>query len=49
MTLTGIWFRHTKTLPETATLAYRLYINEWNGRRSVELNIEGMDASDDSF
>jgi single-stranded-DNA-specific exonuclease len=49
MTLTGIWFRHTKTLPETATLAYRLYINEWNGRRSVELNIEGMDESDDSF
>lgn len=49
MALSAIWFRHTKTLPETATLAYRLYINEWNGRRSVELNIEGMDASDDSF
>jgi single-stranded-DNA-specific exonuclease len=49
MALSAIWFRHTKTLPETATLAYRLCINEWNGRRTVELMIEGMDESEDAF
>lgn len=37
----GIFFRHAEPLPREVKLAYRLDINEYRGRRSVQLIIEG--------
>jgi single-stranded-DNA-specific exonuclease len=36
----AIWFSHTETLPATARLAYRLGLDEWNGRQRVQMMIE---------
>lgn len=41
----GIWFGRTETLPELATLAYRIETDEWQGRKRVRFVIEGMQAS----
>ena len=37
----GIWFGHTESLPPKVLLAYRLDINEWQGRRRLQFLIEG--------
>ena len=39
----SIWFRHKRELPPTVRLAYKLDINDFRGRQSVQLIIEGME------
>ena len=36
-------------LPEVATLAYRLKLNEWNGRRRIDLQIEAMENEQENW
>lgn len=36
----AIWFGHVESLPSTARLAYRLSVDEWNGRQRVQMVIE---------
>ena len=36
----AIWFNHDQPLPERARLAYRLGLDEWNGRQRVQMMIE---------
>ncbi len=36
----AIWFGHDQPLPERARLAYRLGLDEWNGRQRVQMMIE---------
>jgi single-stranded-DNA-specific exonuclease len=36
----AIWFSHTEPLPATARLAYRLGIDEWNGKQRVQMMVE---------
>lgn len=47
--LSGIWFRRKEMLPEVATLAYRLKLNEWNGRRRIDLQIEAMENEQENW
>ena len=39
----AIWFRHKRELSPTVRLAYKLDINDFRGRQSVQLIIEGME------
>ena len=32
----AIWFQRTEPLPEAARLAFRLQLDEWNGRQRVQ-------------
>jgi single-stranded-DNA-specific exonuclease len=41
----GIWFGRTEQLPARALLAYRLDINNWQGRDKLQLQIETMQAA----
>ena len=36
----AIWFGHTELLPDQARLAYRLCVDEWNGRQRVQMVVE---------
>ncbi len=36
----AIWFSHDQPLPERTRLAYRLGLDEWNGRQRVQMLIE---------
>jgi hypothetical protein len=36
----AIWFNHADTLPDKIRAAYRLDINEYNGRSRVQLLVE---------
>ncbi|MCY4746690.1 single-stranded-DNA-specific exonuclease RecJ [Pelomonas sp. UHG3] len=36
----GIWFNHVDMLPERATLAYRLSLDEWQGQQRLQYVIE---------
>ena len=36
----AIWFSHVEPLPATARLAYRLSLDEWNGRQRVQMVVE---------
>jgi single-stranded-DNA-specific exonuclease len=36
----GIWFHRVEPLPETARIAYRLSLDEWNGQRRVQMVVE---------
>lgn len=47
--LNGIWFRHKDPLPEKVTLAYRLSVNEWAGRRTIQLMIEAAEDTAEDF
>jgi single-stranded-DNA-specific exonuclease len=38
----GIWFQRTEPLPDRARLAYRITLNEWQGRKNVEMVVEAM-------
>jgi single-stranded-DNA-specific exonuclease len=37
----AIWFGHVDSLPGTARLAYRVGVDEWNGRVRVQMVVEG--------
>ena len=39
----GIWFRKKKEIPRDVILAYKLGLNEWGGRTTVQLIIEAME------
>lgn len=43
MELDAIWFRNTAELPESVHMAYQLDVNEWRGRRSVQLIVSGVE------
>jgi single-stranded-DNA-specific exonuclease len=36
----AIWFSHTEPLPATVRLAYRLSVDEWNGRQRVQMVVD---------
>ena len=36
----AIWFGRTELLPDQARLAYRLCVDEWNGRQRVQMVVE---------
>jgi single-stranded-DNA-specific exonuclease len=36
----AIWFGHAEPLPATARLAFRLSLDEWNGRQRVQMVVE---------
>jgi single-stranded-DNA-specific exonuclease len=38
----AIWFSHADPLPATARLAYRVNLDEWNGRQRVQMVVEAM-------
>jgi single-stranded-DNA-specific exonuclease len=38
----AIWFGHAEPLPERATLAYRLALDEWQGRQRVQMVVEAV-------
>jgi single-stranded-DNA-specific exonuclease len=38
----GIWFGRSEPLPAKATLAYRLSLDEYQGRQRVQMVVEGM-------
>ncbi|HET8870816.1 MAG TPA: single-stranded-DNA-specific exonuclease RecJ [Aquabacterium sp.] len=38
----GIWFGRTEPLPDTAQLAYRVSLDEYQGRQRVQLMVEGF-------
>ncbi len=33
----AIWFGHAEPLPATARLAFRVSLDEWNGRQRVQM------------
>ena len=41
----AIWFGHDQPLPARAVLAYRLSLDEWNGRQRVQMVVEAADGS----
>jgi single-stranded-DNA-specific exonuclease len=41
----GIWFNRTETLPAQARLAYRVSLDEWNGRQRVQMVVEAAEAA----
>jgi len=38
----AIWFGHADPLPERATLAYRLVLDDWQGRQRVQMVVEAV-------
>jgi single-stranded-DNA-specific exonuclease len=36
----AIWFGHSEPLPERVTLAFRVAVDEWNGRERVQMVVE---------
>jgi single-stranded-DNA-specific exonuclease len=40
------WGEHIDTLPEVIDVVYNLEINEWNSRRSVQLNVRDIRPAD---
>ena len=36
----AIWFSHAEPLPATVRLAYRINVDEWNGRQRVQMVVE---------
>ncbi len=40
----AIWFSHDQPLPERTVLAYRLSIDEWNGRQRVQMVVEAAEG-----
>lgn len=45
--VSGIWFRRKKPLPEKAYLAYKICVNQWAGRRTLQLIIEDMEDEEE--
>ena len=40
----AIWFGHADPLPERTVLAYRLSLDEWNGRQRVQMVVEAAEG-----
>jgi single-stranded-DNA-specific exonuclease len=40
----AIWFSHDQPLPERTVLAYRLSLDEWNGRQRVQMVVEAAEG-----
>lgn len=40
----AIWFGHTEPLPDRVRLAYRLSVDEWQGRERLQMVIEGVES-----
>ncbi|MDE2080889.1 MAG: single-stranded-DNA-specific exonuclease RecJ [Burkholderiales bacterium] len=40
----AIWFGHAEPLPAQARLAYRLSLDEWNGRQRVQMVVEACEG-----
>jgi single-stranded-DNA-specific exonuclease len=38
----AIWYHRAEPLPERVTLAYRLSLDEFNGRLRVQMVVEGV-------
>ena len=38
----AIWFNRAEPLPDTAVLAYRIEVNEWQGRQQVQLVVQAQ-------
>ena len=38
----AIWFSHADPLPATVRLAYRINVDEWNGRQRVQMVVEAV-------
>jgi single-stranded-DNA-specific exonuclease len=36
----AIWFSHTEPLPAQVRLAYRVSLDEWNGKQRVQMVVE---------
>ena len=36
----AIWFNRTEPLPDEVSIAYRLNLNEWQGRTTVQMVVE---------
>ena len=36
----AIWFSHAEPLPATVRLAYRIHVDEWNGKQRVQMVVE---------
>ncbi len=43
----AIWFGHVDPLPPRVTLAYRLSLDEYNGRQRLQMIVEGAQAVDE--
>ena len=41
----GIWFNRTESLPAQARLAYRVSLDEWNGRARVQMVVEAAEEA----
>jgi single-stranded-DNA-specific exonuclease len=41
----AVWFQRTEPLPEAARLAFRLQLDEWNGRQRVQMVVEAVDSA----
>ena len=41
----GIWFNRTESLPAQARLAYRVSLDEWNGRARVQMVVEAAETA----
>ena len=41
----AIWFGHDQPLPDRAVLAYRLSMDEWNGRQRVQMVVEAAEGA----
>ena len=41
----AIWFSHDQPLPERTVLAYRLSMDEWNGRQRVQMVVEAAEGT----
>jgi single-stranded-DNA-specific exonuclease len=35
----AIWFHRSEPVPDVATVAYRLELNEWQGRTTVQMQV----------
>jgi len=40
----AIWFSHDQPVPERSVLAYRLSLDEWNGRQRVQMVVEAAEG-----
>jgi len=40
----GIWFGHTEPLPSKVVMAYRVNLDEYQGRQRVQMVVEGCEA-----
>jgi single-stranded-DNA-specific exonuclease len=40
----AIWFQRTEPLPQSVKLAFRMQLDEWNGRQRVQMVVEAAQA-----